>query len=335
MISRTNLVLAALFGIVAVSAAVSGVDYSKPNIEIFANSSMKYSPASTPYESSNVFANKMTQQDPVRGTIARGTMPIHFAALPAPADPATVAPKDAVPGKELENPFGMAALLQQVQSEYNEDGTAAQDGLDAGRTTGGRTDTDESDSTLPASNKTDGSGSDSSAAGATINAPTPGSVEESASTEAVANNRFQASIGRGNDIFVAFCVCCHGPEGKGNGMVAQRGYPPPPSFLTGTSKDWNDGQLFHILTYGRVNMPPFAAELPRETRWDVINYVRTLQDAAAMEIPDVPDGSNQPSDRGEGEATTPPEDESPPGSTSGSATGQESSPLELSARAVP
>lgn len=86
-----------------------------------------------------------------------------------------------------------------------------------------------------------------------------------------------ASADRGAVAFQTFCVVCHGGDGTGNGSVAQRGFPPPPSLLTGKSKDMKDGQLFHLLTYGQNSMPQFAAQLSPNSRWDVINHLRQLQ----------------------------------------------------------
>ncbi len=89
-----------------------------------------------------------------------------------------------------------------------------------------------------------------------------------------------AAADRGAVVFQAFCTSCHGSEGAGNGPVAMRGFPPPPSLLTGKSRDMQDGQLFHIFTYGQNSMPTFAAQLPPDRRWDVINYIRRLQQDA-------------------------------------------------------
>ena len=89
--------------------------------------------------------------------------------------------------------------------------------------------------------------------------------------------RLQASIRRGGDTYRVFCISCHGPGGNGDGPVAKRGFPPPPSLLTGNSLKMKDGQLFHILTYGQGSMAGFAGQIPRERRWDAINFVRSLQ----------------------------------------------------------
>lgn len=97
-----------------------------------------------------------------------------------------------------------------------------------------------------------------------------------------------ASIKRGQVVFQNFCVACHGGDGAGNGLVAKKGFPPPPSLLTGKTLAMKDGQLLHILTYGQNSMPDFAAQLPPDRRWDVINYIRSLQQQAKPPAPATP-----------------------------------------------
>ena len=99
--------------------------------------------------------------------------------------------------------------------------------------------------------------------------------------EEEARSRVEASTRRGRDLYQIYCTCCHGPSGAGDGPVAQRGFPPPPSLLTGKSLQMRDGQLFHVLSYGQGSMSPFAAQLSPGQRWDVINYVRSIQQEAA------------------------------------------------------
>lgn len=89
---------------------------------------------------------------------------------------------------------------------------------------------------------------------------------------------------RGAFVFANFCAVCHGPGGAGNGPVAQRGYPPPPSLLAEHAIQMKDGQMFHALTYGQNNMPSYTSQLSPDDRWDVVLYVRTLQ-AAAVPTP--------------------------------------------------
>ena len=98
--------------------------------------------------------------------------------------------------------------------------------------------------------------------------------------------QLNASIQRGAQVYGVFCVSCHGPTGAGDGPVAKRGFPPPPPLTTGKSAQMKDGQLFHILTYGQGSMSSMAAQLNRTRRWDVINYVRSLQEGAAASQPE-------------------------------------------------
>ena len=91
----------------------------------------------------------------------------------------------------------------------------------------------------------------------------------------------ERSLQRGTQVFANFCSECHGAGGLGNGPVAQRGYPPPPSLLAAHALGLKDGQLFHLLTFGQNNMPSYASQLSRQDRWDVVTYVRALQAAPA------------------------------------------------------
>ena len=103
--------------------------------------------------------------------------------------------------------------------------------------------------------------------------------QEKARQEKIADarTRLNVSVQRGAETYNVFCISCHGSKGAGDGPVTKRGFPPPPPLPTGKSVQMKDGQLFHILTYGQGSMAPMVAQLSRERRWDVINFVRTLQ----------------------------------------------------------
>ncbi|MBI4164529.1 MAG: cytochrome c [Acidobacteria bacterium] len=81
------------------------------------------------------------------------------------------------------------------------------------------------------------------------------------------------ALKRGASVYANFCLACHGPTRAGDGPVARRGYPPPPA----QPPPIKDGEMFHIITYGRGNMPSHAGQLSREDRWKVILYIRSLQ----------------------------------------------------------
>jgi len=89
------------------------------------------------------------------------------------------------------------------------------------------------------------------------------------------------ALERGAAVFTSFCQPCHGARGRGDGPVAIRGFPAPPSLLAENALKMKDGQMFHILTYGQKNMPSYASQISREDRWNVIVFVRSLQKPVA------------------------------------------------------
>ncbi len=134
--------------------------------------------------------------------------------------------------------------------------------------------------------------------GETLQPPVPGTVAQGrtplhyAATDAEAlragqelHNPLSAEdvrvVERGALVFQTFCTPCHGGGGQGDGPVALRGYPAPPSLVTGNTTKMPDGHLFHIVTYGRANMPPQAGLLSPQDRWAVILHIRSLQTPAA------------------------------------------------------
>ena len=92
------------------------------------------------------------------------------------------------------------------------------------------------------------------------------------------------AIARGKAVFANFCVPCHGAAGRGDGLVVQRGYPAPPSLYAENARKIQDGQMFHILSYGQKNMPSYARQISREDRWNVITYVHSIQRQAAPAV---------------------------------------------------
>lgn len=73
------------------------------------------------------------------------------------------------------------------------------------------------------------------------------------------------------------CGSCHGPEGKGNGPAAAALPPPKPADWTSAKvAAESDGEIFWKISNGRGAMPPWK-HLAEKDRWDLVNYIRTLQ----------------------------------------------------------
>jgi mono/diheme cytochrome c family protein len=92
------------------------------------------------------------------------------------------------------------------------------------------------------------------------------------------------SRARGETLYALNCAVCHGPAGKGDGSIAQF-LTRKPADLTGANvTGLSDGDIFLIISNGvpRVQgflggMPALRENLPVGDRWDVVNYVRSLE----------------------------------------------------------
>ena len=72
------------------------------------------------------------------------------------------------------------------------------------------------------------------------------------------------------------CASCHGAQGKGDGPAAAALSPKPANWQSDKVKKESDGELFWKITNGRGPMPPWK-HLPEKERWEIVNYIRTLQ----------------------------------------------------------
>ncbi len=88
------------------------------------------------------------------------------------------------------------------------------------------------------------------------------------------------SIARGKVLFDIHCAVCHGKDGKGQGPVAPYFKPPEAEVADLTEEriaKHEDGLIYLTITQGFQGMASLAENLTPQERWDVINYLRTLQ----------------------------------------------------------
>jgi mono/diheme cytochrome c family protein len=87
------------------------------------------------------------------------------------------------------------------------------------------------------------------------------------------------SIARGAELYNINCTLCHGVDGKGTGPVAPFLQNKKPVDLTGPiASALSDGGIFMTISNGTPGgMPALNENLTVRERWDVVNYVRTLQ----------------------------------------------------------
>jgi len=91
--------------------------------------------------------------------------------------------------------------------------------------------------------------------------------------------------------FRVYCGVCHGSAGFGGSTVAENMGPPrPPSLRSARIATVPVGYIFGVATNGLGRMPSYAGVLSASERWDVVAYIRQLQQQPAI-APDAVDDS--------------------------------------------
>lgn len=87
---------------------------------------------------------------------------------------------------------------------------------------------------------------------------------------------------RGRARFDIYCAPCHGLGGRGDGMIVQRGFPPPPDYASPKLRGASAQHIFDVITNGYGVMYSYAARVEPADRWAIVAYVRALQVSAGM-----------------------------------------------------
>jgi cytochrome c len=78
--------------------------------------------------------------------------------------------------------------------------------------------------------------------------------------------------------YETFCVICHGDDGKGASTLPVD-FPGRPDLTDDIYKNRKDGFFFYRITFGSVIMPPYGYSISPGERWQIVKYLRTLQNA--------------------------------------------------------
>jgi mono/diheme cytochrome c family protein len=83
-------------------------------------------------------------------------------------------------------------------------------------------------------------------------------------------------VGGAGAVVEANCASCHGDGGKGNGPAALALPTKPADWTSARVQQQSDGEIFWKITNGRAVMPAWK-HLPEQTRWELVNYIRSLK----------------------------------------------------------
>jgi mono/diheme cytochrome c family protein len=98
-----------------------------------------------------------------------------------------------------------------------------------------------------------------------------------------------ALLERGHQRFEIFCTPCHGRAGNGEGMIVQRGFPHPPSFVEGKLRTAKSDVFYDAITNGHGAMYSYADRVAPPDRWAIIAYIRALQLSQNSDLASLPD----------------------------------------------
>ena len=84
-------------------------------------------------------------------------------------------------------------------------------------------------------------------------------------------------LDNGEKQYKIFCMVCHGPVGKGDGMVVRRGYPQPTTYHDDRLRNAPVGHFFDVITNGWGKMNGYSSQIPVADRWAIVAYIRALQ----------------------------------------------------------
>lgn len=91
------------------------------------------------------------------------------------------------------------------------------------------------------------------------------------------------SIAAGAGLYQANCAACHGVDAHGGGALSGSTAVRPPSLVAGHMNSHTDGDIFYWLTNGLPGgMPGWASTLSETDRWNLVNYLRSLNGQGAV-----------------------------------------------------
>ncbi|MGH8212017.1 MAG: c-type cytochrome [Rhodanobacteraceae bacterium] len=84
-------------------------------------------------------------------------------------------------------------------------------------------------------------------------------------------------LARGEERFNIYCAPCHSRAGDGDGMIARRGFPHPPSYHTAALRNAPDSHFYDVISNGYGAMFSYADRVSPHDRWAIVAYIRALQ----------------------------------------------------------
>lgn len=95
----------------------------------------------------------------------------------------------------------------------------------------------------------------------------------------------QQMVSQGQQIYLQFCVICHGPDGHGQTTLGQRMYPPTMDLTSPHVQHWHDSEMFWIIQNGvrMTGMPSWKGAISPDDAWKLVIFIHHLPELDAAE----------------------------------------------------
>lgn len=80
---------------------------------------------------------------------------------------------------------------------------------------------------------------------------------------------------RGEVLFLQYCSACHGKTGQGDGKVGDV-IGGVANLTGGAYINLPEGHIFHVITKGKGRMGAHGSQIPEESRWKIVHYVKQV-----------------------------------------------------------
>lgn len=87
----------------------------------------------------------------------------------------------------------------------------------------------------------------------------------------------EKNLANGNQLYTIYCAVCHGDQGDGKGILAQREkFLGIPSYAD-QGRNITPGDIYHVEMYGLNAMGSYASQTNEEERWQIALHVMNLK----------------------------------------------------------
>jgi mono/diheme cytochrome c family protein len=123
-----------------------------------------------------------------------------------------------------------------------------------------------------------------------------GDVDETTAASNAQTNPYRVDmqlLRRGQQRYEIYCMPCHSPVGDGDGLIARRGFPHPPSYHSERLRQAPDRHFFDVMTNGYGIMYSYADRVTPPDRWAIVAYIRVLQMSQNADVKTLPPEARQ------------------------------------------